>query len=70
MVEYRPSKVFVIFNTEAAQREALKTMTCGSIAAAMDKKGVVEDKYLFNGNLLSVDEPVEPTEVRAWRFGW
>uniref|UniRef100_A0A7S2V6J7 CSC1/OSCA1-like cytosolic domain-containing protein n=1 Tax=Fibrocapsa japonica TaxID=94617 RepID=A0A7S2V6J7_9STRA len=61
--EYPVCKVYVIFQTEEGQRNALEALTTGAIPAAFEIS-TVEDKYKFRGtNVLSVEEAVEPSEV-------
>jgi hypothetical protein len=62
---YKAFKVFVIFETEQAQRRCLMALTRGSIAAAFDWKTGMEESHLWKGdNVLDVKEAPEPSEVR------
>jgi len=62
---YKAFKVFVIFETEQAQRRCLLALTRGSIAAAFDWKEGMEPGHLWKGeNVLDVKEAPEPSEIR------
>jgi len=61
---YECVKVFVIFETEAAQRACLKEMTVGTIPAMMEIAAHIPEHQRFRGtNVLSVVEAPEPTDV-------
>jgi len=62
---YVPSKVFITFETEIAQRRCLKALTQGTITAAFDMgKDKMPPEYVFKGtNVLAVKEAPEPSEV-------
>jgi hypothetical protein len=62
---YVPSKVFITFETEIAQRRCLKALSQGLITAAFDMgKDKMDPAYVFKGtNVLSVKESPEPSEV-------
>lgn len=56
---HHASKVIIMFDSELGQRSCLEKMSVGIIPAALDKKGYVEEKYMFQGNLLNVREAPE-----------
>lgn len=64
--EYPASNVFVCFETEAAQRQVLTTLSVGALAAKRHDERVLPDhKYLFRGtHVLQVEEPEEPNTIR------
>lgn len=64
---YPVSNVFVIFESEADQQEALKQMVVGELRLLMNRKGSTPEKLRFRGeSVLRVFEPPEPSSVR-WR---
>ena len=65
--DYPVNNVFLSFETEASQRQVLKALSVGSIAASRNNARVMKDhpNYLFRGELLlRVKEPDEPSTVR------
>jgi hypothetical protein len=61
---FKPSKVFITFETELAQRRCLKALTKGTITAALDLgKDKMDPAYIFHDNVLGVLEAPEPSEV-------
>jgi hypothetical protein len=62
-MEYQACKVFVTFNTEQAQRKCLEALCVGIIPALFDRKGEIDVKYVFEGNLLNIKEAGEPSSV-------
>jgi hypothetical protein len=70
-------RVYVVFNTEAAQRACLEAHLWGLLDRARHALGLGRGLLLFKGvALLRVQEPVEPSEihyeaweVRAWQRG-
>ena len=62
---YIPSKVFITFETELAQRRCLKALTQGAVTAAFDmNKDKMDPAYIWkNDNILCVKEAPEPSEV-------
>ncbi|GMH48808.1 hypothetical protein TL16_g00380 [Triparma laevis f. inornata] len=62
--EYSAVKVFVVFETEAAQRSCLKEMTVGTIPALLNQATNIPEHQRFRKeNILSVSEAPEPTDV-------
>ena len=64
---YKVADVFVTFETEHAQRKALKSMSLSYLAPIQHAMGktVVPEQYLFRSkHLLNVEEAPEPTAVR------
>jgi hypothetical protein len=61
--QYSACKVYIIFNTEQAQRSCLESMCVGAIPAALDKTDEIDPKFLFKGNLLAIKEAPEPSSV-------
>jgi hypothetical protein len=63
--DYKPSKVFITFETEIAQRRCLKALAQGLLSAAFDLgKDKMDPAYVFKGtNVLAVKEAPEPSEV-------
>jgi len=59
---YPVCKVFVTFNDEKGQRNALQSLTTGAIPAFFEYGRKEEDKFRGT-NVLSVAESVEPSEV-------
>ena len=65
--EYDVSNVFVIFETEPAQQEALRQLACLGIEKIRNNAGALPSEMLFRGEkLLAVKEPPEPSSVR-WK---
>lgn len=64
--ELPTSSVFVTFETEKSQREVLKWLSVGSIAAHCNSTSQVADpRHLFRGrHVLEVIEPEEPSAIR------
>jgi len=60
---YKACKVFVVFNEESHQRLCLNSMCVGKIPAMQDRKDLIDEKFLFKGNLLSIKEAPEPSTV-------
>jgi len=62
---YKPSKIFITFETEIAQRRCLKALSQGLITAAFDMgKDKMDPAFVFKGtNVLAVKEAPEPSEV-------
>jgi hypothetical protein len=60
-----PSKIFITFETEQAQRRCLKALSQGLLTAAFDKgRDKMDANHIFKGtNVLSVLEAPEPSEV-------
>jgi hypothetical protein len=59
------TKIFLTFETEAAQREILAKMTVGTLDALNNNLKAVDPQYLFRGKyVLEVREPDEPTAIR------
>ena len=60
-----PSKIFITFETEYAQRKCLEALTRGLIPAAMDSgKDKMAPEHVFKSeNVLAVKEAPEPSEV-------
>jgi hypothetical protein len=56
---YPASSVFITFETEEMQRRVLKEMTYPKL-----RKSVVNKKYKFDGHLLDITEPDEPSSIR------
>ncbi|KAL3924948.1 MAG: hypothetical protein SGARI_005934 [Bacillariaceae sp.] len=65
-LEFPVTKVFVTFETEAAQRHVLASLSVGSVkAAANDVRAVKDPKHLFRGEqVLDVQEAEEPNTIR------
>jgi uncharacterized membrane protein YhdT len=62
--KYVPSKIFITFETEIAQRKCLKALSQGTLTAAFDMgKDKIDKKYIFGDNVLAVKEAPEPNEV-------
>jgi hypothetical protein len=61
--KYNACKVYVIFETEEAQRKCLEQLTTGLIPALLEKSKKITADLKFRGtNVLKVEEP---SEVRA-----
>ena len=64
-IKYNASKVYVTFETEAAQRNALSILSRGVLDITRNNTNSMLKKHLFRGNrVLSVSEPEEPSTVR------
>ncbi|TMW59747.1 hypothetical protein Poli38472_004816 [Pythium oligandrum] len=66
---YKVWTVFVMFETEEAQRRCLRETTAGICSTICDSKySDVPERVRFRGtNILRVDDPVEPSSVQ-WKF--
>lgn len=65
--DYDVSNVFVIFETEHAQQEALKQLACLGIDKFCNNTDALPPDLVFRGNkVLAVNEPPEPSSVR-WK---
>eukprot|EP00978_Attheya_sp_CCMP212_P000391 scaffold788_cov56-Attheya_sp.AAC.4 len=63
--QYNVSHVFVTFETEEAQRKALKALSVKRLDVWKKSSRSLAERLLFRGNiLLDVAEPVEPSSVR------
>jgi len=60
-VTYPASSVFITFETEEMQRRVLKEMTHPKLS-----KSVVDSRYKFEGLVLEITEPDEPSSIR-WK---
>jgi len=62
---FPPSKVFITFETEQAQRRCLRALSQGTLVAAFDmNRDKMDPAHIFKGtNVLSVLEAPEPMEV-------
>jgi hypothetical protein len=59
------TKIFLTFQTEAAQRQILAKMAVGTLDALNNNLKAVDPRYLFRGKyVLEVREPDEPTAIR------
>lgn len=56
---YPTSSVYVTFETEAMQRRVLAQMSYPKLF-----KGAVDSDYIFEGQVLDIDEPDEPSSIR------
>ena len=65
-LDFPVTNVFVIFETETAQRQVLEKLSVGTLYVYRNKTTKLPDpKYLFRGNLvLDVSEPDEPSSIR------
>jgi len=64
---YAASEVFVVFETESAQRAALAALSVGQRTLATNDTSVLEKHHLFRGtHLLDVLEAKEPSVIR-WK---
>eukprot|EP00613_Pedinella_sp_CCMP2098_P039257 CAMPEP_0171789740 /NCGR_PEP_ID=MMETSP0991-20121206/65297_1 /TAXON_ID=483369 /ORGANISM="non described non described, Strain CCMP2098" /LENGTH=289 /DNA_ID=CAMNT_0012399183 /DNA_START=49 /DNA_END=915 /DNA_ORIENTATION=+ len=63
--KFKPSKVFVTFETEVGQRRCLKALTQGSVTAAFDlNRDLIPARHVWKGtNVLAVQEAPEPAAV-------
>ena len=66
-LQYEATDVFVTFETEAAQRKALKALSVGKLALARNKSRTLPDYCKFRGTeILNLIEPAEPSAIR-WK---
>ena len=61
---YDACKVFVTFESEQSQRRCLEAMAVGLVPALLDRRDVIDPKYLYHGNLLHVQEAPAPSAVQ------
>lgn len=61
---YNTTRVFCIFETEAAQRKALRALTVSGLTLATNDTSQVPSQYLFENQILQVQEALEPSVVR------
>jgi hypothetical protein len=71
---FKPSKIFVTFETEVGQRRCLAALSQGSVTAAFDlNKDQIQPSHVWKGtNVLAVKEAPEPSAV-FWedvQVGW
>jgi hypothetical protein len=64
--EYQVTKVFVTFETEEGQRNALAALTTSRMILSMNQTDKVPPSTVFEGRVLQVVEPSEPNTIR-WR---
>jgi hypothetical protein len=57
--KYNACKVYVIFETEEAQRKCLEQLTTGLIPALLEKSTKITADLRFGDNVLKVEEPSE-----------
>jgi hypothetical protein len=63
-VHYKPRVVYITFNTEASQRRCLRDCATGILEEALNIQCCsTHDHSTFEGHVLRVDQPVEPSEV-------
>lgn len=62
--KYDATKVFVTFETEEAQRSAMSGMAVGRLDVMLNRTENVPPSTVFQGRVLSVQEPSEPSSVR------
>ena len=63
--EYEVTDVFITFETEAAQRQALSSLSVGKLAIMNQDQNALSENLKFRGKiLLEVSEPAEPSSVR------
>jgi hypothetical protein len=67
--KYKVAKVFVTFETEEGQRNALAALTVGRIDARMNNTGKIPASAVFRGEVLKVGEPTESNAVRWLDLG-
>ena len=58
------TNVFAIFETEKAQREALKNLSVGSLSVCLNRTSSLGEGMNFCGTVLDVSEPDEPDSIR------
>lgn len=62
---YNLSQVFVTFDTEEGQRNALRKLEISTFDSLHNNKSVVPEEYLFKGkHMLRLSEPAEPNTIR------
>lgn len=62
--KYDATSVFVTFETEEGQRTALHALQVGLIDLKMNRTSAVPPECLFQGRVLDVQQPTDPTSVR------
>jgi hypothetical protein len=62
--KYTATNVFVTFETEEGQRTALEALNVGLIDLELNRTSAVAPECVFEGRILSVIQPTEPTAVR------
>ena len=67
--KYDVVTVFVTFETEEGQRAALSAMSTGKLAAMLNNTSAVTPSIVFQGRVLRVREPTEPSSVRWLDLG-
>jgi len=68
-LEYPVVKVFVTFETEAGQRNALAALTVSKSSSWFNLKNTVPSTALFHGKVLEVIQPKEPNSIRWTDLG-
>ena len=63
-LNYDVTSVYVTFETEEGQRAALSTLAVGKINAITNNTHSVVPGAVFEGRVLHVEEPVEPSAIR------
>ena len=67
---YSTTRVYVTFESEEGQRNALNTLSTGLIAAWTDSTASITSEHRFRGqNVLKVEESREPSAVRWLEIG-
>lgn len=61
---YTATNVFVTFETEEGQRTALDAMKVGLIDLKLNRTSAIQPECVFEGRVLNVHQPTEPTAVR------
>jgi len=63
--EYHATKIFITFETERSQRNALEALCVGQIELRANRLGAISPENHFRGDqLLDVIEPAEPSAIR------
>jgi hypothetical protein len=62
--KYDVSRVFVTFETEDGQRNALQALSNGRVNIMMNLVSGVAPSIVFKDRLLHIEEPVEPNAIR------
>jgi len=62
--EYEVCTVYVTFETEEGQRAALSALSTGKLNTMSNNTAACAPGSVFQGRLLSVDQPTEPSSVR------
>jgi hypothetical protein len=62
--KYDVSRVFITFETEEGQRNALQALSIGRVNVLMNHTSGVAPGIVFKGRLLYVEEPAEPSAIR------